>query len=236
MLAVPLLLGVAASRPSPWQLLLAAAAASGYLASATAQAWLRARRRPSFVPSLLVYGGAFAVLGAVLVVARPALAISVVVVIPAAAVTLAGARPGTRRDLANSLAQVAIALVLVPAAAYASGDAALATVVAATLIAGAYLVGTVLVVRSVIRERGSAAFARLSVGYHALAFVLATAALPWPFTFVAAGLTARAVALPMLQRRRAGTPRPLRPIHVGVTEIVASTVLVVVAFVAGVGA
>lgn len=236
MLAVPLLLGVAASRPTPWQILLAAAAASGYLASATAQAWLRARRRPSFVPSLIAYGGAFAVLGVVLVAARPVLALSLVVVVPAAAVALARARPGTGRDLANSLAQVAIALALVPAAAWASGDPAVARVVAATAIAAAYLVGTVLVVRSVIRERGNARFARLSVGYHALVVVLATATLPWPFTVVALGLTARAVALPLLQRRRAGTRRPLRPIHVGVTEIVASTVLVVVAFVAGVGA
>jgi hypothetical protein len=66
--------------------------------------------------------------------------------------------------------------------------------------------------------------------------VLASAALPWPFAVVAAGLAARAIALPILQRRRAGTPRPLRPIDVGITEIVASTALVVVAFVAGVGA
>ncbi len=45
-----------------------------------------------------------------------------VVVVPAGIVVFQGARPGTRRDLANSFAQVAQVLVLVPAAAYVSGE------------------------------------------------------------------------------------------------------------------
>jgi hypothetical protein len=54
MLALPILVGIAASRPVPGHLLLAAAAVAGYLASATLQAWLRARQRPSYVPSIHV--------------------------------------------------------------------------------------------------------------------------------------------------------------------------------------
>ena len=75
--------------------------------------------------------------------------------------------PERRRDLANSLAQTAIALVLVPAAAYVSGAWETEAVVRATLVAAGYLVGTVLVVRSVIRERGNRGFVALSVGFHA---------------------------------------------------------------------
>ncbi len=230
MLAVPLLLGIAATTPSPWHLLLALAALAGYLAAATAQAWLRSRRRPSFVPSLAVYGGTFAVAGLVLLAAFPALALSAVVVVPAGALVIGGARPGTRRDLANSLAQTAIALVLVPAAAYVSGAWESEAVVRATLVAAGYLAGTVLVVRSVIRERGNRGFVALSVGFHAAFLALAAVALPWPYAAFAAGLLARAIVLPLVERRRAGSPRPLRPIQVGIVEIVASTLLVVLAF------
>jgi hypothetical protein len=230
MLAVPLLLGIAATAPSPWHLLLAVAAVAGYLAAATAQAWLRARRRPSLISSLALYGGVFAATGVLLVVAFPFLLLAAVVVVPAGALVIGGARPGTRRDLVNSLAQAAIALVLVPAAAYLSGAWETDAVVRATLVAAGYLVGTILVVRSVIRERGNRGFTALSVGFHAALVVLAAVFLSWPYAACAAGLTARAIALPLVERRRAGTARPLRPIHVGIVEIVASTVLVLLAF------
>lgn len=230
MLAVPLLLGVAATSPSAWHLVLALAAVAGYLAAATAQAWLRARRRPSFVPSLVTYGAVFAVAGVALLVAFPMLALAALVVVPAGALLVGGARPGTPRDLANSLAQTAIALVLVPAAAVASGAWETDVVVRATLVAAGYLVGTVLMVRSVIRQRGNRGFAALSVGFHATLVVAAAATLAWPYAVFFAGLTGRAAALPLVERRRAATARPLRPIHVGIVEIVASTALVVLAF------
>jgi hypothetical protein len=232
MLLVPLLLGVAATRPSPWHVVLAGAALCAYLASASAQAWARARRSPAYRAPIAVYGGVFSVLGIALVVVFPVLLLAVVVVGPAALVVLWGARPGTRRDLANSLAQVGQALVLVPAAAVVSGAFVAGPVVTATAIAAGYLVGTVLVVRSVLRERGNAAFAGLSIGFHAVLTVLAIALLPAAYALLAAALTLRAAALPVLQRRLAGGPRPLRPVHVGIVEIVASLAVVAVAFLA----
>jgi hypothetical protein len=231
MLAVPLLLGVAASRPDPWQVVLAAAAVAGYLASATWQAWMRARRRPSYLLSLRVYVGAFAVLAAALVIGHPPIVVAAVVVVPAAAFALVGARPGTRREIGDTLAQVLEALVLTPVAAYVSGDFEPATVAVYTAISAAYLVATVLVVRSVLRERGNVAFAVGSVGYHAALVVAAAAWLPPAYAVVAAGLTARAIALPLVQRRLARGPRPMRPVHVGAVEAVAALAVVVVAFV-----
>jgi len=230
MLAVPFLLGIAASAPSPWQLVLAVAAIAGYLASATAQAWLRARRRPNYVFSLVVYATAFALAGLVLVLSHPALLATALVVGPAGAIALAGARPGTRRELAGSLAQVAIVLTLVPAAAWLAGPIDPAAVLALTLVAAGYLVGTVLVVRSVIRERDSVWFALLSFGFHAALVLAAAAFLPPAYAAVAAGLAARAAILPILRRRRAGTSRPLRPVHAGAVEIIASLTLVTIAF------
>jgi hypothetical protein len=231
MLAVPFLLGIAASRPDPWQLVLAVTAVTGYLASAAAQARLRARRRDGSPVPLLTYGALFAVSGLALVVAHPAVLAGLAVLVPAGAITLGGARPGTRRDLANSLAQVAQALVLVPAAAIVSGVFDGGRVGAATLVGAAYLVGTVLVVRSVIRERDNRAFAAASIGFHGALVVGALAFLPIVYAFLAGALAARAAALPAVQRRRSGTPRPLRPVQVGVVEMVAAGAVVLVAFV-----
>lgn len=230
MLAVPLLLGVAASRPDAWQLVLAIAAVAGYLASATWQAWMRARRRPTFLTSLRVYGGVFSVLAAVLVVTHPGLVVAGVVLVPAAAFSLAGARPGARREIGDTLAQLLQAIVLVPSAAYVSGSFDPPRVAAYTLVAAAYLVGTVVVVRSVIRERGNTPFAVGSVGFHVALVALAIAFLPPAYAVVAVGLAIRAAALPWVQRGWAGTAHPLRPVHVGAVEAVASIVLVVVGF------
>jgi len=230
MLLVPFLLGVAASRPSAWQLVLAVAALAGYLASATVQAWARARRPREYRTPLLVYGVVFGALGTLLVVVFPALLLSLVVVIPTEIAVLQGARPGTPRDLANSVAQVAQALVLVPAAAYVSGEVDGERIVAYTGVAAAYLGGTVLVVRSVLRERGNERFAALSVGFHVVVTALALWLLPIAYVVLGVALTARAVALPVVQRRRSSGPRPLRPIHVGMVEIGASIAVVVVSF------
>jgi hypothetical protein len=230
MLLLPLLLGVAASRPTGWQLLLGGAALAAYLASATLQAWARARRSPSYRSPILVYGVALAVLGMVLVAAFPFLLLVLLVAIPAGLIVFQGARPGTRRDLANSLAQVAQALVLVPATAYVSGEFEIGRVLAYTAIAAAYLLGTVLVVRSVLRQRGNDAFAAVSMGAHLALAAVAILLLPAGYALVALALAARAVALPLLQRRLAGGRHPLRPIHVGLVEIAASVAVCVVAF------
>jgi hypothetical protein len=170
------------------------------------------------------------VCGLALVVTHPALLACLAVLVPAGAITLGGSRPGTRRDLTNSLAQVAQALVLVPAAALTSGRFDGGMVVAATLVGAAYLVGTVLVVRSVIRERDNRAFAAASISFHGALVVGALVFLPLAYAILAGALTARAAVLPAVQRRQSGTARPLRPVQVGVVEMVAAAAVVLVAF------
>lgn len=230
MLLLPILLGIAASRPSPWHLVLAGAALTAYLGSASLQAWSRARRPPAYRAPIAVYGTACLALGLVLVVAFPPLLLTAVVIVPTALIVFGGAKPGTPRDLANSLVQVVQALALVPAAAWVSGQFETEPVVACTLVAAGYLFGTVLVVRSVLRERGNESFAMLSTGFHVGLVAVALVALPWPYTAVAAGLAVRAATLPIVQRRRSGGPRPLRPVHVGIVEIVASSAVAIVSF------
>lgn len=230
MLATPLLLGVAASQPAAWQAVVSVAAVSGYLVSSMAQAWLRARRSPTYHRRLALFGTIFGVSGLALVLAWPALLATLIVLLPATVVTLGGARPGTPRDLVNSLALVAQAVVLVPVTAWVSGAWGAAAVAAMTIVAAAFLVGEVLVVRSVLRERGNTRFAVLSLGYHAILVAAAFLALPPAYAVLALILLLRAALLPALQRRWATTSHPLRPVQVGMLELVASGALVGIAF------
>ena len=229
MLAVPFLLGIAASRPSPWQALLLVTAGSGYLASSAALDWIRARRRAYLEPAAL-FGAVFVVSGLVLLAAFPRLILAGFVLGPAAAIAAWAATAGRPRSLAASLAQAAEALVLVPAAAAVAGPIDGPTVARATLVAGLYLVSSVLVVRSMIRERGNSRFVAASIGYHLLVVLVEAWLLPWVYAVLALGLAVRAAVLPVLQARLADGPRRLRPIHLGLMEIAASASLVLVAF------
>ncbi len=229
MLALPLLVGIAASRFVPSQVLLAVAAIAAYLASATLQAWLRARRRPSYMRSIVVYAAATALCTIPLVVLEPRLVLAVLVLAPAGALTLVAARPGAPRELVLSLAHVAEASMLAPAAMLLAGGDSVEVLVAATAIAAAEMAGSVLVVRSVIRERDNQGFAARSVAYHVAITLAAAATLPIAYAALAGFLTVRAAVLPVVRRRLAATHRVLRPVHVGVVEAVASTLTVAIA-------
>jgi len=230
MLAIPLLLGLSVSRFDAWQLALAGAAAGGYLTSVTLQTWRRARNRRKYRLALLVYGSVFAAFSLALTISHPALCLALLALLPAAAVTVSLSRPGRPRGAVEGLAHVAEALVLVPASAYLAGPIDYSRVALATLAAGLYLAGTVLAVRSVIRKRGNSRFAALSIGYHTVAAITALLLLPAAYAAFFLALALRAIALPVAERRLANTAHRLRPIEVGVVEIVASVCLVGLVF------
>jgi hypothetical protein len=234
-LAVPLLLGVAASRPSPWHLVLAVAAVSAYLASVAALEWTRSRRPASLRPAA-VFGVAFVASGGTVLLVEPRLLVIGALVAAAALATLAMSLTGRGKSVVVSLVEVAQALALVPAAALLAGGPLDAAVAAATLAAGLYLVGSVLMVRSLIRERGNRAFAAASLAYHAAAVVAAWLFLAWPYAVLGLGLLARAFGLLVAQARWRTGPlgaSRLRPVHIGIIEIVASLALVTLGFAVG---
>jgi len=231
MLAVPVLLGIASTRPTIWHAVLGAAAVAAYLASATAQTWVRARARRRYTPSLIAYVLVAAVLGLALLITHPALALVLLVLAPAAAITLVSARLGRARGVLAGFAQVAQAVVLVPAAASLAGPADSAVVARATVLAAVYLVGTLLAVRSVIREQGNTAFAALSVVFHLGATALGAALFSTPLVVLLGLLAIRAMLLPVAQHRMRGTSHPLRPVHVGLVEMAAATCVVGFAFI-----
>ena len=98
-----------------------------------------------------------------------------------------------------------------------------------TAVVAAEMAGSVLAVRSVIRERDNVAFAARSVACHVVITLAAAIALPSAYAALGTFLTVRAAAVPLARRRLAGTRWVLRPVQVGVVEAVASIALVVVA-------
>jgi YwiC-like protein len=233
MLAVAALLGIAASHFDPRQLVLSVTAVSGYLASSAGLDWIRAHRR-AYLEPVAVFGFVCLASGVPLLVAFPSLAVVGLVVVAGAAVTAGMARLGHPRSLVASLAQAAQAACLVPAMALVAGAASEPpTVVRATLVAGLYLAGSVLVVRSMIRERGNRSFRAVSIGYHVGVVIVEAWLLPAPYAVLAAALVLRTAGLPALQDRLAGGPHRLRPIHLGLVEFAASAALATLAFLVG---
>lgn len=231
-LAVPLLLGIAAAGATLAHAWLALAAVSAYLFSVPFIDWLRTRR-PELLRPAAVFGVVLAACGIPLVVQHAELAIVAALVGGAGLATAALTVAGHPKSVLVSLLEVAQAIALVPAAAIVAGTLDAPPTWRATLAAGLYLGGSVLVVRSMIRARGDARFLAASVAFHAAGLLLAAMFLPLPYALLAAALLARAIALPVLAARLATGQHRLRPIHIGLVEIAASATLVTFAFALG---
>ncbi|MCB7135030.1 YwiC-like family protein [Cellulosimicrobium marinum] len=206
----------------------------GYLAYFAAGLWLKSRRRPRYRRPMLTYGAVTVALGAVVLVLDPALALWAPAFLPFLAVGLWASAQRTERSVAAGGA-LTVAASLMTVVAYVACRPAGAAVldvpgvlwlVAALLLA--YLFGTVLYVKTMIRERGVRSYVVGSVAFHA-GVTVAAAALAvvhdpswwWATAFLAAA-TARAAVLP---------GRALSPRVVGAGEIVATVLLLGVALV-----
>ncbi|MEN1976248.1 YwiC-like family protein [Cellulomonas olei] len=231
MVVAPPVVGALLAGPRGLHALLLAAWLAAYCAYFALTQWLRSGRRRRYRDPVLGYGVATAVLGLPLVAAQPALLRWA----PAFALLLgASLRYAARRadrSYGNDLVTITAAALMTVVAAglldrpegwWPPGADDPRARTAAGLLA-AYLVGTVPYVKSMIRERGRPATARLSAGYHAAllagAVVLAAAGRPAgvagvALVVVAAGLLARAVLLPRRGR--------VRPAVVGAGEVVAT--------------
>lgn len=236
MLVVPWLLGATlrlrAGEAGAFLLPLLGCWLAGYVAFYAASNWLKSApgRRAPWVRPLVVAAAVSGVLGlATLALAGPALAWWVPAFIPllVPALVLAGRR--RERALVGGGLTVAAASLMALVAAHpdpltlATASAADAALAAA---AGSFVhfFGTVLYVKTNIRERGSRGYLAASIGWHAAAtlaaFALASVGLlAWWWTPFLAATTVRAWLVP---RRR----RPLSPKHLGFGEIALCVVLV----------
>ncbi len=218
MLASPLLVGVLAGGVGAIHLPLTAFWFAGYFAFFAASQWLKARRRARWFPPVRFYGALSVALGASVALIEPGLLVWAPAFAAPLAVGLLAAAYRHERAVTAGLAMTA-ASALMTVVAYDAGpgtDLERAWLLAAVQLA--YFAGTVLYVKTVIRERDNPTFYRVSVGYHAVVLAAAAVATSLPVAVVFLGLFARAILVP-----------PLRPTpkQVGLGEIIATLVVAV---------
>jgi hypothetical protein len=198
---------------------LLAAAIAGYgLSYYLAQA-IKSRRHARYQHQIVVYGSVAVPVTVIAILASPALLRYAPVYAVLFAVNGWYARRRRDRSLANGIASVVQCCVIVFAVGTVAGAPPADALPAFALCLG-YFVGTVLYVKTMIRERDSRAFLGWSTGFHAVALVVAAVWLGLPAAIFFGWLLLRAAIFP---RRR------LSPKQVGIVEIVSSVALVVVA-------
>ena len=237
MMAFPPLLGWALSYSFSWTVVLMLVAwAMAFQMFSAVCLWVKtpAKRRARIAPAVITYAVLAALPGATLLAVRPQLLWWAIAFAPLASSALYLVWKGRERSLGARTASILAGNIMGPVAfslAVADGSPAAVSIHAwATCAAfGLHYIGTVPLVRSMIRGRKDPRWAVGSTLLHA-AFTLCVAvawwfgALTiWPVLMWAL-LTARAWAMPTISRKRA---RPLSPKLIGFSELGWSLLLIV---------
>ena len=225
MLALPFVLGTWAAGWSWWCGVLLVAWLSGYLLSYFALLAIKTRRPRRYRAPLSLYGGTLLVTGAVCALHAPWLLLAAAGFAVFFAVNAWFARMHNDRHWFNGVVSATAASLMVLVAFGFASDArsveelrALDWQVPTDLfdLCWLYLVGSVLFVKTMIREAGSRQFLWWSIGFHALALLVVFRISTWlliPFGWY----LARAALLPRVR---------LRPAYVGGVELVNMVMLV----------
>ena len=236
MMAFPPLLGWALSFSFSWVIVLMLVAwAMAFQMFSAVCLWVKtpSKRRSRVLPAVITYGILAAIPGATLLAARPQLLWWAIAFAPLASSALYLVWKGRERSLSARAASILAGNIMGPVAfslAIADGSPAAVTLHAwATCAAfGLHYIGTVPLVRSMIRGRKDPRWAVGSTLLHA-AFTLC-AAVAWWFgaltiwpVLMWACLTARAWVMPTLNRTRA---RPFSPKMIGLSELGWSILLI----------
>ncbi|NTW41339.1 MAG: YwiC-like family protein [Cellulomonadaceae bacterium] len=177
MLVLPVVVGGVASGLRPWHALLLVAWLSAYLAFHATGLWLRSRRKARYLRPVQVYGALTVALGLAVVVGEPPVLRWAVVYLPLLATSLRFSWLRADRSLANDLVTVLAACLMTVVADSPDLTDPRAWWLAAVLVA--YFAGTVLYVKTMIRERGNAAMLRASEAYHVAAVAVVGAVTLW---------------------------------------------------------
>lgn len=221
MLATPLAVGILASSPQWVHLPLTAFWFLGYFAFFAAGLWLKAppRRRVALVGPLRTYAAASAAMGALTLALDPTLLRWAPLFVAPLAVGLVASARRDERSLGSGLATSIGSALMVLVAYDAGGGADWQRAWLLTGILAAYFAGTVLYVKTMIRERGDERFHWLSALAHGAATVAMTWLSPW-LVLVFALLTIRAAVMPAFR---------VSPKAVGIGEIIATVAVAVTA-------
>ncbi|QPK81193.1 YwiC-like family protein [Schaalia sp. ZJ405] len=206
---------------------------TGFLCFTAIERWALTpkKRRPSCLPAIITWGTIATTTGLITVIRSPMLLLWTPVFLPlfvAALWEVLHRRP--RSPLARLTTVTAASLMLpVFALGVVGAPSPLRTTPElwrATAILGSYFVGTVPFVRSMIRARSDHRWEHASVLWHltsAVLILLATiwGAVSWPIGVLWVIIACRAWAFPRWQRAHG----PVKPIIIGMLEIVLSIVL-----------
>ena len=238
MMALPPLLGWALSLTFVWMVVLMLVAwAMAFQMFSAVCLWVKtpAKRRGRIVPAILTYSVLAAVPGITLLAMRPQLLWWAIAFAPLASSALFLVWKGRERSLGARAASILAGGIMGPVAfSLATADGSPTAVTphawAACTVFTLHYVGTVPLVRSMIRGRKDPRWAMGATLFHACCTLGVTAAWwfgalsMWP-VLVWVCLTARAWVMPTLSRTR---QRPLSPRLIGFTEIAWSALLFVV--------
>ena len=222
MLATPLLVGVLASEPRWVHVPLAAFWLVGYFAFFATGLWLKSRRKARYLPPVRAYGLASLLLGALVLLLDPSLALWAPLFVPPLAIGLAASATRHERALVSGLATTVGSCLMTVVAYDAGGGTDWRTAWLLAAVLAAYFAGTVLYVKTLIRERGSEPHYWLSVGFHGVA-TLALIPVGGALVAVFALLTVRAAVAPAFG---------ITPKQAGIGEIVATLAVAVTALAA----
>ena len=227
MVLTPPVVGAIESGPTWRHLLLLVAWLVGYFAFFAAGLWLRSGRKARYVRPVQVYGAATVVLLAALLVASPGL----VAWAPWYAVLLVGSLVASLRradrSWFNDTVTVAAACLTAPVAAgLGTHPPTTAVTWTSAAVLFAYFFGTVVYVKTMIRERGRRSVLVASVAYHVVVAVVAWWVHP-VLGVVATALAARAWLVPALRPQT--SPKAVGLGEIAATLAVATAVLVAVA-------
>ncbi|WP_448060576.1 YwiC-like family protein [Cellulomonas hominis] len=209
MLLVPFLVALVTAGVDWVQAPLLLAWLAGYLLSYYALLAVKTRRPARVRPQLRLYAAITVPAALVVVVARP----EVLWFAPAYAALLVVnawyAWHHRDRALTNDVASVVQGCLMVPVAATVAGVSPLA-VLEPFLLVLLYFLGTVLFVKTMIRERGDRSYLRGSIGFHAAA-VIPAGLISWPLAILFGWFAVRAAWLP----RYAMTPKRVGLVEIG---------------------
>jgi len=221
MLIAPVVVGALAGGVNAWHILLLCTWLAAFCLNFFVSLSIKSRKPKRYQRQLLAYGAASAVFGLPLAWHDPDVLRMLGAAVPAFIVNASFVLQRNERAWLNDVVGVALAGV-VGFGAYRVGssptDAAHAF--RAVLAICLYFVGTVIYVKTLIRERGNRRWLDLSYGYHAALVVVCLLGGWWVAAMVALALLLRAVAVPS----RGWTPK-----RVGLTEIVSTTAVALAA-------
>lgn len=173
MLTVPLLVGVVVGGPAWVHVPLAVAWYVAYFAFFAAGLWLRSGRKARYFPPVRVYALVAVVPGLVVCVVRPEVLWWALVFGPLVVGSAVCSHYRADRSLLNDVLTVVAATLMLPVAwSLGSTPGHEVAMWQSTAMVGAYFVGTVLYVKTMIRERGSRMYYVASVVYHLMLVVV----------------------------------------------------------------